>query len=363
MPRKNEAIWIESRQRWQINVQDDGERKTFTNSTPGTKGKIAAEKAADKWIENHQGKDVRFERLWSLYLTDIKDRTSAENYRKNETIARIWITPTIGKKKVSSITSADLQACINRAYKKGKSYRTCVNIRACISSAYTFARKSRYPMEAPFGLEIPRSAPKGEKNILQPDDLKRLFSVSTITLYGREKECHYISAWRFIVLTGMRSGEACGLQWRDIKDYICSINRAVNAGREITAGKTSSAKRYIVLTTRMLSVLDQQREYLKKIGVVSKWVFPDACGGMSDPCMIYNQWKSYRRQHEIISSVHEMRHTMISIAKADVPEQLLKLMVGHTKSMDTFGVYGHEVEGEMLRASQLLGQAFDKILE
>ena len=30
--RKSEAIWIESRSRWQINVQDNGVRKTFTSA-------------------------------------------------------------------------------------------------------------------------------------------------------------------------------------------------------------------------------------------------------------------------------------------------------------------------------------------
>lgn len=33
--RKNEAAWIESRSRWQINVQDNGIRKTFTSALAG----------------------------------------------------------------------------------------------------------------------------------------------------------------------------------------------------------------------------------------------------------------------------------------------------------------------------------------
>lgn len=49
--RKNEASWIESRGRWQINVQSDGERRTFSSSIAGKKGKIAAEKKADAWLE------------------------------------------------------------------------------------------------------------------------------------------------------------------------------------------------------------------------------------------------------------------------------------------------------------------------
>ncbi len=66
--RKNEARWIESRQRWQINVQNDGERKTFTSATIGPKGKITAEKAADKWLESKHTKDVRFNVLWDRFL-------------------------------------------------------------------------------------------------------------------------------------------------------------------------------------------------------------------------------------------------------------------------------------------------------
>ena len=50
--RKNEAKWYDSAKRWQIKIQKDGERRTFFSSTKGTKGKIAAEKAADAWLEN-----------------------------------------------------------------------------------------------------------------------------------------------------------------------------------------------------------------------------------------------------------------------------------------------------------------------
>ena len=57
-----------------------------------------------------------------------------------------------------------------------------------------------------------------------------------------------------------------------------------------------------------------------------------------------------------------MRHTLISLAKADVPEQLLKMVVGHSDSMDTFGVYGHEVDGELKRAAALLDGVFDRVL-
>ena len=38
MKRTNTAKWVESAQRWQINVQKDGKRKTFTSTKPGRTG-------------------------------------------------------------------------------------------------------------------------------------------------------------------------------------------------------------------------------------------------------------------------------------------------------------------------------------
>ena len=48
--RKNEAVWLEKYGRWQIKVQVEGERRTFTSKVPGRKGKIEAEKKADAWL-------------------------------------------------------------------------------------------------------------------------------------------------------------------------------------------------------------------------------------------------------------------------------------------------------------------------
>lgn len=59
MKRSAEAIWVEARNRWQINVQKDGKRKNFTSSLPGRKGKHEAELKADEWLES-QTEDRRF---------------------------------------------------------------------------------------------------------------------------------------------------------------------------------------------------------------------------------------------------------------------------------------------------------------
>ena len=55
------------------------------------------------------------------------------------------------------------------------------------------------------------------------------------------------------------------------------------------------------------------------------------------------------------------RHTFISIAK-QMPEGMVKSIVGHSKSMDTFGVYGHTVDGELEQAAEMLQGLFKSIV-
>ena len=362
--RKNEAKWIESRERWQINVQKDGERRTFQSSHKGTKGKIEAEKKADKWLETGQKKlKVRLGSLYPQFLEEIKTLTSTPNYIKHEQIGRLWLLPKLKQKRVLSIIEQDWQNCINEAYKQGKSKKTLEHIRGSITALCRYARKQGILLHRPEDLIIPKDAPIYDKQILQPDDIKKLFSKDTITYRGWVKPVFHIHAFRFIVLTGVRRGELCFLKQSHIKNGIVSIKGSINSLGEETTGKTKNARRWFALSKHAHKVLTDQKKLLKDRGIISPYLFPDEEGKRLDPNYLYYRWVVYGRQHEITCNLHEMRHTFISISKSDVPEELLKQIVGHSKSMDTFGIYGHEVDGDVERAASILDDIFDTFLE
>ncbi|NLT16734.1 MAG: tyrosine-type recombinase/integrase, partial [Clostridiales bacterium] len=148
-----------------------------------------------------------------------------------------------------------------------------------------------------------------------------------------------------------------------IEGNVLFIRRSINSDNEETVGKNNNARRYIVLPRHAQDVLDAQRHMLKDHGIISPWVFPDEYGDVLDPNHLFRKWKTYRKQYGISCTLHEMRHTLISIAKADMPDQLLKRIVGHSKSMDTFGVYGHDVDGELERAAGILDDIFGFLLK
>ena len=362
--RKNEARWVDYRGIWRIDVQADGHRKVFYSSIKGRKGKIACERKADEWLETNDDflSNPRLEDLWNEHLKEVKRTTSEANYIKNEQIGRLYLLPELRNKRIATITIQHWQNCITAAGEKGLSKKTCENIRGAITVLYRYARKNRVDMERPELLAIPRTAPVGQRKILQPDHLKLLFNVDWITHRGHQETCFYIHAWRLFVLTGLRRGELCGIQWEDIQNNVLHVSRSITSTQAVTGGKNENARRYVVLTGLMQAEIEEQKALLKKCGIISPWVFPSREGDMVQPNNVYRQWRIYCRQHGINSSIHELRHTMISIVKTDIPETLLKQVVGHSKAMDT-GIYQHVVDGDAERASTLINDVFLRILD
>lgn len=362
--RRSEAIWIESKGYWQVKVQKDGVRKGFTSSLKGRKGKHEAENKADEWLEKGT-EDMRLDAAWQLYLDNLKQGTGTGNYINNEKYGRLYILPALKMKRLSTISRMDWQRCINDMVNRDKplSERTCKNVIASINAFIAYCDGERWEIEPiKKKLTVPNAAkPQKEKQILQPPDLKVLFSDDLMPFRGKLAPAFYINAWRFYVVTGLRRGELAGLRNEDVGE-ILSVKRNINSYKEETHGKNDNARRQMKLSGIAASIIEEQRAMLDRLGIRSEWVFPDRYGERSDPALIYKHWVKYRDHHGIGCTIHELRHTFISINKIDMPLELLKTLVGHSVSMDTIKVYGHEVDGEKERAAQYVDDVFGKVL-
>lgn len=361
--RRAEAIWIEAKGYWQVKVQLDGKRKGFTSSIKGRKGKHAAEAAADEWLEKGTS-DMRFSAAWEAFLADQKQHTGTANWKKHEYIGRVYLLPELENTRLSKITPNMWRACIDAGQKNGLARRSLQNIKLSISAFINFSRRERWEIALleRGDLAITKDAPEAKRKILQPAALRTLFSEDTIIHWGREERSFFIHAWRFLVLTGLRRGELCGLRNDDIVNGVVTIKRSVNAQQEITDGKNDNARRSFVLSEAAKLELNAQREMLIGLSIVSPWVFPDEFGEMLNSTHLYSMWDTYRNQHNLGCSLHELRHTFVSIVQNDVPMPLLKSMIGHSEDMDTSGVYGHAVSGDMIRAANIVDDAFSRFL-
>ena len=363
--RRSEAIWIEAKQYWEIKVQKEGTRKSFRSALPGRKGKHEAEAKADKWLAKGT-KEMRFEAGWEDFLSFTKANTGTGNYKNYEKYGRLYLLPILKRKKISAITRSDWQTCITSMSDKDGNplaARTCKNVISSISAFLNYCDGENIefnPIKR--SLTIPPSAkPTKEKSVLQPEGLKILFSDPSMPYRQKIVDAFYIHAWRFYVVTGLRRGELVGLRNEDAK-YLLTVRRNINNLLEETHGKNDNARRTMMLSGIAASVLADQRAMLKEKGIVSDWVFPDPHGERSDPNLVYKHWRKYCEYHGFKCTVHELRHTFVSINKVGTPEVLIKALVGHSVSMDTIGVYGHEVDGEKELAAQYVDEAFRKIL-
>lgn len=360
--RRAEAAWDGTRQLWVIRVQKSGIRKAFYSAEKGRKGKREAEAKADKWLSAGTAV-MRFSAAWEAYLKAVKANTGTGNYKNVDKVGRLYLLPHLGFKKLSAITRNDWQSCIT-AMASRLSERTCKNAISTISAFLVHADGEGWeftPIKK--RLTIPAAAkPAREKQVLQPPELKILFTASEMPFRGVVCPAYYIHAWRFYVATGLRRGELAGLRREDVGSTL-SIRRNINNLKEETHGKTSNARRTMQITSLAQKILRDQAAMLEEMGIESDWVFPDKYGDRSDPNLIYKHWVRYRAHHGIACSIHELRHTFISINKVDMPLELLKSLVGHSASMDTIGVYGHEIDGEKERAARYVDDAFSKLLQ
>ena len=97
--------------------------------------------------------------------------------------------------------------------------------------------------------------------------------------------------------------------------------------------------------------LDAQISMLRSEGLVSKYVFPQVDGGLITQRQYRDAWHKFC-EHNGISHItpYELRHTFVSV-NDDMPDGLKKYVMGHSESMDTEGVYGHEKDGNLKRIS------------
>ena len=355
--RINTAKWMENQKRWQIKVQKDGERRTFTSSTPGRKGQREANAKADDWLENGVDGRTKIKKLYAKFQEEVKLTTSEGNYANVESIGRVWIIPHIGNKKALALCEQDFQNIINIAYKDGKSKKTLKNIKGVMTNFLKYARKCHATTLRLDDVAIPKKATVSEKKALCPESIRILF--------GKEASQYWYSyAFRFFVVTGLRRGELIALQKdRDLSGNKLTIRESVNKFSHITEGKTENARRDMILGSLALSIIEDQDTMLKKAGIKSDYIFCNKFGERICPNSLYNRWETFRNLYGIEKvSLHELRHTFTSLCK-NMPLEMLKNQLGHSESMDTLGQYGHEIEGEKQAAAMLINEIIENVLK
>ena len=350
------AVWMEKEKRWSLRCQVDGVQKRFTSSRPGIAGKKEVMKKYRAFMYGETYENLLFSEAWARFLEYIIDKNGkTESYINLEKYGRLYILPRLQKRMLNTCGLSDFQQCISKARRTSGgsaplSRRTLRNLKATIMQFVHFAVANGYMEPLRGQLYIPAAAPSTERVILQPDDIARLFD-------GPANDW-YINIFRFALVTGLRTGEVLGIQSGDIKNNVLTINRAINCRNQITEGKNQNARRRIYLNKIARRIINENQ--FRNGRLATPWIFCSKTGGPLSQSTLRNAWLKIAEERQLPGCPYSLRHTFISLLKNEMPEAMLKSIVGHSASMDTYGIYGHVVNGEMEAASRIIDINFEK---
>lgn len=354
--------WNKSRNLWIVQGQHNGIKKTFYSSTPGLKGKREVLDKYDDWIEFGGNQKITVEKCVELYLRDIEARLGRKDtYRQTEVYTRLYVLPKLGKQKMNNLTLRDWQSVLNEARPQKRhngplSYKSMCHLRTILVGLHKFAYVNYYCDDWRGSLYIPQGHKKGERQILQPSDIARLFEPSALW---------YAPAFKVMLLCGLRPGECLGLQEGDIKDHVLRISRAINDVGEVTDGKNKNARRLVPLPPMAESIIREtiKRNHQHNFG--TPWIFCNIYGGPAAQYIVRKDWNKLKAERDLPGTCYSLRHTFVSIVSSQthLAEGTIKTLVGHSESMDTFGTYKHSVNGELERAAEVINLTFERLKE
>ena len=168
------------------------------------------------------------------------------------------------------------------------------------------------------------------------------------------------------LMTGLRRGEICGLQWSDFDEEsgMLKVCRTLHGQRkgEYTVGETKTGKgmRTILLPKTVADILRR-----RKADTISQWIFPDPVK-LEDPVKpgsAYLHMKTLLQRAGLPSiRFHDLRHTFATHAlTSGVDAKTLSGILGHTNASFTLDTYTHVTSDMQKQACGIVGGFMEDI--
>lgn len=327
--------------------------------TGRTKAEVRAKlKASERALD--EGRSPTVERrtvaqYLGQWLDDELPRTvstgTLTNYRN---VVTLYVVPTVGAKRLATLTPGDVSAMLQTMADEGKSPNTQRLARSVLRRALRRAEQDgivqRNVAAIADGVRV--GAPEG----------RTLTVEQARTLLAAVSDDRMEAAYVVALTLGLRRGELLGLTWADVDldadkptlTVVRSLKRLPGVGLELSDTKTKGSKRRIHLPAPTVAALrrHRKRQAEERLAVGPTWpalplghdlVFRSPIGTPVDPDNFRNQ--TYALTTRALGerwSPHELRHSAASLLIAqDVPLKVVSEVLGHSSIRITADVYGH----------------------
>ncbi len=271
---------------------------------------------------------------------------------------RDWVIPRIGSQCLVDLNAPRLRALYaellesgRRDGKGGLSPRSVQYAHRILFHALKDAAEAGLLARNPASLVRAPRVPKPSMEVWSADEARRFIdSIETDRLRA---------LWILMITTGVRRGEALGLQWNDVDMNLSrlAIRRSrVAVGYEVLEAepKTRSARRSVSLDSTTVRALVTHRRHQREerlaagpAWIESEYLFTTEDGSPLHPGRVSKLFM----QHVDASGLrrirlHDLRHTAATLAlTAGVHPKVVQERLGHANVSVTLDVYSHVLEG------------------
>lgn len=319
----------------------DGKTKQIKRR--GFESRAEAKKAEADVILNYdeiEEENPMFEYVADQYLNWYKRRRKASSYTKIESIVRVNLKPTFGKKKINDIRNRDIRRFQDDLIDDDKSANHIKKVHQTLSAVFNFAIKEEYAKNNPArevgNVELEESQ---HINFWTLEEFKEFISVVDDYLYK--------TLFMSLYYSGMRKGELSALTWADINFENGTINIGKTAyNTVITTPKTMSSIRVLSMPNyvmEMLKKLKGIKEPQQKEGYLVFGSFYDHIPATTLDRHYHAYLDVAKEKHNTKKiRLHDFRHSHASylINKGAIPAVVAKRL-GHKDVATTLNIYSH----------------------
>ncbi|MBO5629115.1 MAG: tyrosine-type recombinase/integrase [Aeriscardovia sp.] len=324
------------------------------------------------YIDEHSDLDQATDMIvdaWFDYWISIKKQTVRPNTVRNysERYERN-IKDVIGKKLLTEVKPIHCQTIFSKMAEEGYKTTTIYQTRIALYNMLEFARENDVLITNPCkkSLKSDMGKPSDKKEALTIDVQKKF--LEAVVGYSYENQ------YRFVLQTGLRTGELIGLKWSDIdfENRTMKIERSMEYRYKVGEWrvgppKSKSGYRTIPLTDEAIRILENQRAKNKKLKLIPiEWndtVFLCRNGTpVKNSTYDTGLFKYCDRVGIPHFSMHVLRHTFATrCIEGGMKPKTLQKILGHSNIGITMNLYVHITEDEKHREIDLVADALKVI--
>jgi integrase len=349
-------------------ITGEGTKRIRREVTLGSKRELPTKRLAERRMEvvlaRINGFEYRptrsatfgeFIERWDVEVLRTQKLSSQRAVRSH---LRCYITPELGRLRLDEFGVENQQRFINRmperAVEKAVSRKTTLNVLATLSSILKTARDWGYSCE-PIDvskLRLPQRDTSYEAPHFSLDQLQRILAIA---------EDPWRTLYCTLTLTGLRAGEALGLQWGDI-DFDrreLHVRRSAWQG-EIQSTKSKASETVLPIPGDLLQLLKQYRAQWKENPRGFLFATRNGRPPSSNKVVEYQLWTILDALGIPRCGLHAFRHTHTSLLlDSGASPKVVQRQLRHADARTTLQIYGHVVGDGQREAVEKVASILD----